>query len=60
MPKKTFTLRTTEEILKKLEKIAEANARSMNGEIEFLIKESIRLYEKKNGVIEVSLPSNES
>lgn len=46
-------IRTTEEIKKKIEYIAEDNNRSTSKEIEFLIKKHIKQYEEYNGEIKV-------
>lgn len=62
MPKnesKVFSLRIPIETFKKIEVISEANSRSINGEMAFMLKEAIRLYEKKNGEIVVSAQSDE-
>lgn len=47
----TFTLRTTRETIDKLKYIAESNGRSANKEIEQLILELIKTYEKEHGEI---------
>lgn len=57
---RVLTVRLDDETLDKFRVVSASNGRAMIREAEALIKESIRLYEKKNGVIEVSLPSNES
>lgn len=53
MPSKkpVIAVRTNEELKAKLEYIAEQNSRSASGEIEMLIKEHVRQYEKYNGEI---------
>lgn len=46
-----FTLRISEELLKKFRYIAEYNAHSANRELEILIIRSIAEFEKKHGAI---------
>lgn len=55
MPSKkpVIAVRTTEEIKAKLEYIAEFNSRSSGKEIEMLIKEHIKQFEKYNGEIKI-------
>jgi len=48
-----FTLRISDELLRKIGYIAEENGRSANKEIEMLIKRRVNEYEKKNGRIQV-------
>lgn len=48
-----FTVRVNPELIKKMGYIAEENGRSVNKEIEQLIKAHIAAYEKKNGPIEL-------
>ncbi|HBC94338.1 MAG TPA: hypothetical protein DCZ10_15925 [Pelotomaculum sp.] len=47
-----FSLRVPEPLLNKLRKIAEANKRSTNKEIEFLIEKHVQEYEKEHGPIQ--------
>lgn len=47
-----FTIRVHPVLIKKMGYIAEGNGRSINKEIEQLIKAHIANYEKKNGPIE--------
>ncbi|AJQ28763.1 Arc family DNA-binding protein [Pelosinus fermentans] len=51
MPK--FTLRINQESLEKLRYIADNNFRTVNKELEMLIKTHISTYEKEHGVIKV-------
>ena len=55
MPSKkpVIAVRTTEDIKTKLEYIAEFNSRSAGKEIEMLIKEHIKEFEKYNGKINI-------
>lgn len=46
-----FTLRVDRELIDKLKYIAEYNARSSNRELEMLIKNHIRKFEKEHGEI---------
>lgn len=46
-----FAVRIPKEKLAKLKHIAEYNARSANKEIEFLVTEHIKKFEKENGEI---------
>jgi Arc-like DNA binding domain. len=48
-----FTIRINPVLIKKMGYIAEENGRSINKEIEQLIKTHIGEYEKKNGPIKV-------
>ncbi|EGY78672.1 Arc-like DNA binding domain-containing protein [Peptoniphilus asaccharolyticus DSM 20463] len=47
----TFTFRTTREVINKIKYIAESNGRSANKEIEQLVIQAIKTYEKENGEI---------
>lgn len=47
-----FTLRIDSQLLQKLRFIADYNARSANGELEFLIRRYVAQFEKKHGKIE--------
>ena len=46
--KLTFTLRIDEELMEELREIAEANSRSVNKEIEYIIKKTIEEYNSNN------------
>lgn len=46
-----FTLRVERELIDKLKYVAEYNARSSNRELEMLIKNHIRKFEKEHGEI---------
>lgn len=46
-----YTLRMPKEYLQKIRYIAEENGRSANKEIELMIKQRIKEYEQKNGLI---------
>lgn len=52
-----FTFRVDQYTLEKLRYIADSNFRTVNKELEMLVKKHIADYEKSNGVI--SLPSHE-
>ena len=53
-----YTLRMPQEYLSKIRYIAEENGRSANKEIELMIKQRIKEYEKINGTIPLSDSSN--
>ena len=46
-----FPLRISEELMEKLRKMAEDHSRSINKEIEFLIKNAVNEYERKKETI---------
>lgn len=46
-----FSLRISEELLDKIKFIADLNKRSANKEIEFILEDHVRKYEKENGAI---------
>ncbi|MDR3540762.1 MAG: Arc family DNA-binding protein [Desulfosporosinus sp.] len=48
-----FTIRVSPDLIKKMGYIAEESGRSINKEIEQLIKAHIAAYEKKNGPINI-------
>lgn len=50
-----YPLRIDKELMEKFRVIAAENGRSVNKEIEFLVKQAVRSYEAANGPI--SLPS---
>jgi hypothetical protein len=54
MPK--FTLRINQESLEKLRYIADNNFRTVNKELEMLIKNHISTYEREHGTIKVEVP----
>ena len=47
-----FSLRVSEELLGKIKRIAAQNKRSANKEIEFVLEQYVREYEKANGPLE--------
>ena len=49
-----YPLRVDKSLMEKFKIISAANGRSVNKEIETLMKQAILHYEKENGVIEVS------
>ncbi|MEZ3447098.1 MAG: Arc family DNA-binding protein [Lachnospiraceae bacterium] len=49
-----FTFRTDEEILRKLQFVAQYDARSANRELEVLVKRHIAEFEKEHGKITIS------
>lgn len=49
-----YTLRIPKILLEKIRYIAEENGRSANREIELLVKQRIKDYEDKNGIISPS------
>lgn len=49
-----FPLRLDDELREKLRYIAEQNSRSLNREIEYLVKQYVARYEKDHGPIAVS------
>lgn len=51
-----FSLRISEELLEKIKFIASNNKRSANKEIEFILENAVKDYEKQNG--EISIPNN--
>ena len=46
-----FSLRISEELLEKVKVIAASNKRSANKEIEFILENAVKEYEKLNGEI---------
>lgn len=52
-----FPLRLDDTLREKLRIIANQNSRSLNKEIEFLVKQHVSSYEKEHG--EISLPEKE-
>lgn len=48
-----FSLRISEELREKIKVIAEIHKRSMNREIEYVMEEYVKDYEREHGVIEV-------
>nr|DAN91233.1 MAG TPA: Arc-like DNA binding domain protein [Bacteriophage sp.] len=49
-----FTFRVEAEVLEKLRFIADSNFRTVNKELEMLVKQYIAKYEKENGAIPLS------
>jgi len=47
-----FSLRISEELLHKIKYIADTNKRSTNKEIEFVLEQYVKKFEKENGDIE--------
>lgn len=48
-----FSLRVSEELLDKIKYIAAQNKRSANKEIEFLLEQYVREYERQHGQIRI-------
>ncbi len=46
-----FSLRVSEELMEKVKYIAAKNKRSTNKEIEFILEETVKKFEKENGEI---------
>lgn len=55
-----YPLRIDKTVMQKTKVIAAVNGRSVNKEIEFLLREKISDYESRNGVIPVSDPCEEN
>ena len=53
--KRQFTLRVQPEVFAKLKFIADEENRSISMAIEFLIKQKIKDYEAKNGIIDLAV-----
>ena len=51
-----FSLRISEELLEKIKFIASNNKRSANKEIEFILENAVKDYEKQNG--EIYIPND--
>ena len=51
--KPIILIRTSEELKKKIEIVAEENNRSVSKEVEFLIKRHVKRYEEDNGEIKI-------
>ena len=49
-----FSLRISEELLEKIKFIAASNKRSANKEIEFILENAVKDYEKLNGEISLN------
>ncbi len=49
-----FSLRISEELLEKIKFIAAINKRSANKEIEFILENAVKDYEKNNGEISLN------
>ena len=54
MQENPFSLRLDSVVMAKLRVIAQANSRSLNKEIEFAVKEQIKLFERENGTISLN------
>ena len=54
-----YPLRADKVLMEKLRVIAAGNGRSVNKEIEMLIKRAVQAYEKENGPIEVQIDEDE-
>ena len=54
-----YPLRVNKEIMDKTKYIAKENGRSVNKEIEFLMRKNISSYENENGIIELPNLSEE-
>ncbi|WP_303997149.1 Arc family DNA-binding protein [Megamonas hypermegale] len=52
--KRQFTLRLQEENFLKIKAIAEADRRSIAMEIEYILEQYIKNYEKNNGTVQVN------
>lgn len=50
-----YPLRIEKELLEKAKIIAKENGRSLNKEIEFLLKNAVKEYEAENGVIKINI-----
>lgn len=50
-----FSLRVSEELIAKVKYIAEQNKRSTNREIEFVLENYIKKFEKENGTIKTNI-----
>ena len=48
----TYTLRISEDLMEQLREVAEYNSRSVNKEIEFLIKQHIETFQKEHDEVE--------
>lgn len=54
-----YPLRVDKLLMGKLRVIASGNGRSVNKEIEMLIKQAVQAYEKENGPIEIQVDEDE-
>ena len=54
-----YPLRADKTLMAKLRIIAAGNGRSVNKEIEMLIKQAVQAYEKENGPIDVQVDEND-
>ena len=55
-----YPLRVNKQIMDKFKILAANNGRSVNKEIEILMKQIVLQYEKENGVIQLSAPDEEN
>lgn len=51
-----YPLRVDKTLMEKFKIVASTNGRSVNKEIEFLMKNCIKTYEQENGEIQLSIP----
>ena len=54
-----YPLRVDKVLMEKLRVIAAENGRSVNKEIEMLIKQAVQAFEKENGPIEIQMVEDE-
>lgn len=54
MAKSSYPLRLDEEIMEKIKILSEQNSRSLNKQLEFIVKNYLNDYEKTNGEIPLS------
>lgn len=60
MAVRSVSIRIEEEMLKKLGYVAEYEGRSINSHVLVLIRQNIKLFEEKHGVIEDTVPPCEN
>ena len=51
MQRNPYPLRIDDEVMEKIRVVANENGRSVNREIEYVLKQHVKDYEEKNGVI---------
>ena len=51
-----YPLRVDKVLMEKFKAVAAANGRSVNKEIECIMKNAVKSYEQENGIIEVTVP----
>ncbi len=54
--KRCFSLRVDSDLMEKFAKMAEENRRSVNKEMEYIMVNALKQYEKEHGVIAVEKP----